>query len=131
MSQRRPVIPLTVSLHEPARSERKLYIWFDRDPYSGPPDLAIDDVPGRADLDLLAEAIRDGRLGKLLPTRLVISPHELPRLSSAYRTVNVPNLLRQYRIPYRTRLELLIAEPAEPSSRDDESPTAPEPHQEG
>jgi hypothetical protein len=28
-------------------------------------------------------------------------------LPSGYRRVNVANLLRQYRIPYRTRLEVL------------------------
>ncbi|MCX7624075.1 MAG: hypothetical protein RMK01_05910 [Thermomicrobium sp.] len=102
-------------------TDRRLYIWLDRDPFSGPPDLWIEDVPGRADLDLLAEAIRSGRLGRFLPTRLAISPHERPRLSTGFRSVNVPNLLRQYRIPYRTRLELL----AVPASDDAVAPASP------
>ncbi|GBD18916.1 hypothetical protein HRbin27_01416 [bacterium HR27] len=91
-------------------SQRRLYIWLDRDPFSGPPDLWIEDIPGRADLDLLAEAIRSGRLGRYLPIRLAISPHESPKLPSGYRSVNVANLLRQYRIPHRTRLEVLVDE---------------------
>jgi hypothetical protein len=88
-------------------SDRRLYIWLDRDPSSGPPDLWIEDVPGRRDLDLLAEAIRSGQLGRYLPTRLAISPHARPQHSTAVRSVNVRNLLRQYRIPHRTRLEIL------------------------
>lgn len=108
-------------------AEQRLYIWLDRNPFSGPPDLWIEDVPGRADLDLLAEAIRAGRLGRYLPVRLAISMHPNPKLPSGYRSVNVVNLLRQYRIPYRTRLELLLdttgdvspagSETAEPTPR--------------
>ncbi|MFN3337464.1 MAG: hypothetical protein ACK42I_08190 [Thermomicrobium sp.] len=89
-------------------AEQKLYIWLDRNPFSGSPDLWIENIPGRADLDLLAEAIRAGRLGRYLPVRLAISTHPDPQLPSGYRSVNVVNLLRQYRIPYRTRLELLL-----------------------
>lgn len=89
-------------------AEHRLYIWLDRNPFSGPPDLWIEDVPGRADLELLAEAIRAGRLGRYLPVRLAISTHPDPQLPSGYRSVNVVNLLRQHRIPYRTRLELLL-----------------------
>lgn len=118
-------MPMNQRPRSATTSERKLYIWLDRDPFSGPPDLAIDDIPGRADLDLLAEAIGAGRLGRYLPTRLAISPHEQPRWSTGFRTVNVPNLLRQYRIPYRTRLELTSDVPsdsaaaaASPSRRD-------------
>ena len=103
-------------------SERRLYIWLDRDPFSGPPDLWIEDIPGRADLDLLAEAIRSGRLGRYLPTRLALSPHDQPRLPTGYRRVNVLNLLRQYRIPYRTRLEVL-AVPEHPSAAEASSDT--------
>jgi hypothetical protein len=88
-------------------AERRLYIWLERDPLAGPPDTAIEDVPGRADLDLLAEAIRQGKLGRYLPTKLALSRHRVPLLPSGYRRVNVANLLRQYRIPYRTRLEVL------------------------
>jgi len=77
---------------------------------------------GRADLDLLAEAIRSGRLGRYLPTRLALSPHEQPRLPTGYRRVNVLNLLRQYRIPYRTRLEVL-AVPEHPSAAEASSDT--------
>ncbi|MCS7049986.1 MAG: hypothetical protein NZL87_00050 [Thermomicrobium sp.] len=91
---------------------RRLYIWLDRDPFSGPPDLAIEDTPGRADLDLLAEAIKAGRLGRYLPTKIAVSPHEVPRLPTGYRSINVANLLRHYRVPHRTRYEVLSAQPA-------------------
>ncbi|MCX2726327.1 hypothetical protein OO015_02320 [Thermomicrobium sp. 4228-Ro] len=112
-------------------SQRRLYIWLDRDPFSGPPDLWIEDVPGRADLDLLAEAIRSGRLGRYLPTRLALSPHEFPRLPSAYRSVNVSNLLRQYRIPYRTRLEIPSPEAAEQEAAVRTSARSPEAEHDG
>lgn len=105
MSKQRPSLPLTPSAKS---TERKLYIWLDGDPFSGPPDLAIDDIPGRADLDLLAEAIRAGRLGRYLATQLAISPHQQPKLPSSVRHIHVANLLRQYRIPYRSRLEVLL-----------------------
>jgi hypothetical protein len=86
--------------------ERKLYIWLDGDPLAHPPDRMIDDVPGRADLDLLAEAIAVGRLGRLLPPKLAISPHRRPETRGGYRSVDLTKLLRDYRIPYRVRFEL-------------------------
>ncbi len=110
-------MPMNERPRSAATGERKLYIWLDRDPFSGPPDLSIEDIPGRADLDLLAEAIRAGRLGRYLPTRMAISPHGQPRSATAFRSINVPNLLRQYRIPYRTRLELTSEETTAPAPR--------------
>ncbi len=89
-------------------AEQRLYIWLDRNPFSGPPDLWIEDITGHSDLDLLAQAIRAGRLGRYLPVRLALSPHPDPKFPSGYRSVNVANLLRHYRIPYRTRLELVL-----------------------
>lgn len=86
--------------------ERKLYIWLDSDPLAHPPDRTIEDVPGRADLDLVAEALATGRLGTLLPTKLAISPHRRPETPAGYRTVDLSRLLRDYRIPYRVRFEL-------------------------
>ncbi len=86
--------------------ERKLYIWLDSDPLVHPPDRAIEDVPGRADLDLLVEAIAAGRLGKLLPPKLAISPHRRPETPAGYRSVDLSKLLRDYQIPYRIRFEL-------------------------
>lgn len=87
-------------------AERTLYIWIEGDPLAHPPDRAIEDVPGRADLDLLAEAIASGRLGASLPPKLAISPHRRPETPAGYRSVDVAKLLRDYRIPYRVRFEL-------------------------
>lgn len=86
--------------------ERKLYIWLDGDPLVHPPDRSIEDVPGRADLDLLAEAIAAGRLGTLLPPKLAISPNWRPETPGGYRSIDLGKLLRDYRIPYRVRFEL-------------------------
>jgi len=97
--------------------ERKLYIWLEGDPLAHPPDRVIEDVPGRADLELLAEAIVAGRLGKLLPPKLAISPHRRPETPGGYRSVDLTKLLRDYRIPYRVRFELSSLAPLGSSGR--------------
>jgi len=89
----------------------KLYIWLDRDPLSQPPDYEIDDIPGRADLTILAEAIAAGQLGPLLPTKLALSRHARPETPAGYRRIDVRKLLRDYRIPYRTRYQLATSAP--------------------
>lgn len=89
-----------------------LYIWLDSDPLAMPADLTIDDVPGISDIDLVAEAIARGRLGRILPTRISISPHAKPH-PRAVRTLDTGRLLRDYQLPYRQRLELLTP-PVEP-----------------
>ncbi|WP_051914304.1 hypothetical protein [Thermorudis peleae] len=86
----------------------KLYIWLDRDPLSQPPDYEIDDIPGRADLAILAEAVAAGKLGSLLPTKLALSRHARPETPAGYRRIDVRKLLRDYRIPYRTRYQLIM-----------------------
>lgn len=85
---------------------RTLYIWLDGDPVATPPDTAIEDVPGVSDLTLVAEAIAAGRLGRYLPAKLSISPHERPSFSG-YRRIDVGKLLRDRQIPHRQRFEVL------------------------
>ena len=84
-----------------------LYIWLGTDPLAAPPDVAIEDVPGISDLQLIADAIRSGRFGRMMPTKLAYSPHERPQ-PNGYRSVDVARLLRDYAIPYRARYELLL-----------------------
>ncbi|GBD16710.1 hypothetical protein HRbin26_01613 [bacterium HR26] len=104
--------------------ERKLYIWLDSDPLAHPPDRAIEDVPGQADLDLLAKAIAAGRLGTLLPPKLAISPHRRPETPGGYRSIDLGKLLRDYRIPYRVRFELTGQAPlGSPRGAADNQPT--------
>lgn len=83
-----------------------LYVWLGNDPLATPADTTIDDPPGVSDLQLLAEAIVEGRLGQFLPIRIAISSHERPS-SSGYRSVDVARLLRDHRIPHRRRIEVL------------------------
>lgn len=68
--------------------------------------MAIEDVPGVSDLELLVQAITTGRLGRLLPSRIAISPHDRPH-PHAFRAIDVGRLLREHRIPHRQRFELL------------------------
>ncbi len=85
---------------------RPLYVWLGRDPLAAPPDTAIEDVPGVSDLELLTEAIVAGRLGRYLPARIAISPHERPG-PTGYRSVDVARLLRDSQIPHRKMYEIL------------------------
>lgn len=91
-----------------------LYIWFSGDPHAGPPDAIIEDTPGVADIDLLAQAIIDGRLGRYLPPKLAYSPHREPNPSGT-RALDVPRLLREYQIPHRRRYELLNLDDPNPA----------------
>jgi len=84
-----------------------LYIWLGSDAISSKPDAQIEDLPGVSDLVLLATAIANGRLGRFLPTRVAISPHETPN-PSGFRSVDVARLLREYHIPHQRCYELLL-----------------------
>jgi hypothetical protein len=88
--------------------EQSLYIWLDRDPLAFEPELAIEDVPGVADIDLLTSAILEGRLGDVLPARISMSTHREPRGSGAVRNIDVGRLLRDLGIVHRRcyRIEL-------------------------
>lgn len=90
--------------------EKPLYLWLEHDPLSGPPDTSIEDVPGVADIELLTQAILDGRLGRLLPAKLWMSDYEQPA-PNRIRPINVGKLLRDRSIPHRQRFELTEVEP--------------------
>ncbi len=85
-----------------------LYIWLDADPLVQPPDVAIEDIPGVSDLQLLARAIVEGRLGRLLPPKIAISTHEHPNFNG-YRSIDVARLLQDYQIAHRRRFEIFPA----------------------
>lgn len=83
-----------------------LYVWFSGEPHGGQPDAEIDDTPGVPDLELLAIAVAEGRLGRYIAPKLAISPHRDPG-PTGYRSVDVARLLREYQIPHRRRYEIL------------------------
>lgn len=84
----------------------KLHIWLEGDPGVTPADVTIDDVPGVSDLDLLAEAIAAGRLGRYLPVTLHISDHPTPT-PNRVRAVDTARLLRAHHIRHRRRYEVV------------------------
>ena len=88
-----------------------IWIWLDADPLVQPPDVAIEDIPGVSDLQLLARAIAEGRLGRLLPPKLAISTHERPNFNG-YRSVDVVRLLQDYQIAHRRRFEIFPIDPS-------------------
>ncbi len=84
-----------------------LYIWLHGDPRVSEPDLQIEDIPGISDLELLATAIVQGRLGRFLPNRVATSPHLSPG-PTGYRSVDVSRLMRDHQIPHRRCYEVLL-----------------------
>jgi hypothetical protein len=84
-----------------------LYLWLSGDPQVVPFDLTIPDVPGVSDLELIASAMRDGRLGTILPPRISFAPRPDPG-SSIVRAVDVGRMLRDYRIRHRRRYEIML-----------------------
>lgn len=87
-----------------------LYLWFDRKPGVFEPDLAIDDVPGRADIDLLTAAIMDGKLGEVLPARIYMSTHQSPEGSKSVKSVDVGRLLRDIGVQHRRCYQITLPE---------------------
>lgn len=88
-----------------------LYIWLDADPLVQPSDFVIEDIPGVSDLQLVARAIAEGRLGRLLPPKIAISTHERPNFNG-YRSIDVVRLLQEYRISHRRRFEVFPIDPS-------------------
>jgi hypothetical protein len=86
-------------------SEKLLYIWLDGEAGVTPADVTIDDEPGVSDLDLLSDAIREGRLGRYLPVTLHISDHPTP-VPNRVRAVDTARLLRARHIRHRRRYEV-------------------------
>ncbi|CCF84187.1 hypothetical protein [Nitrolancea hollandica] len=92
-------------------SEDLLYIWLDADPLVQPPDVVIEDTPGVSDIQLVARAIAEGRLGRLLPPKIAISTHERPNFNG-YRKLDVARLLQEYQIANRRRFEIFPTDPS-------------------
>lgn len=92
-------------------SEGLLHIWLNADPLVEPPDVAIEDIPGVSDIQLVARAIAEGRLGRLLPTKIAISTHERPNFNG-YRNLDVARLLQEYQIASRRRFEIFPTDPS-------------------
>jgi len=84
-----------------------LYIWLHGDPRVSEPDTEIEDLPGVSDLELLAQAIAAGRLGRFVPSRVATSPHRSPG-PTGFRSVDVSRLMRDYQIPHRRCYEVLL-----------------------
>jgi hypothetical protein len=88
----------------------QLYLWFDQEPGVFDPDLAIEDTPGTADIDLLTAAIMDGKLGEILPARIYMSPHQKPEGSRSVRTIDVGRLLRDIGVQHRRCYQITLPE---------------------
>lgn len=84
-----------------------LYIWLDTDPNSSEADVTIPDTPGVSDLDLVAEAMLRGDLGRYLPTTLQIATNPQP-LPAKVRSVDTARLLRDRGVPHLRRYEIII-----------------------
>lgn len=96
-------------------SSDQLYIWLDGEPGASQPDAVIDDIPGEPDLDQIARAIAEGRLGRYLPVSLQFSDRRDPA-PKRIRSVDVARLLRDHSIRHRRRYEVLLECNVEPEA---------------
>lgn len=87
-----------------------LYIWLEGDPMGTEPDVTILDTPGVNDLDQIADAIRDGLLGRYLPVTIAFSSNPQPTSPRTIRSLDVAKLLRDRHIRHRRRYEVISAE---------------------
>ena len=69
--------------------------------------MGIPDVPGERDLDLIAEAVRDGRLGVILPVRISYADRERPG-QGQWKSIDTARFLRDHRIRHRRRYEVML-----------------------
>ena len=83
-----------------------LYIWLDTNPASSEPDTTIEDIPGVSDLDLIAEAMLSGHLGRYLPGTIHFAEHPQP-VASKIRSVDTARMLRDRGIAHRRRYEII------------------------
>ena len=98
---------------EPETSAETLYIWLEGDPMGGKPDVSIPDTPGVNDLDQIADAMRNGRLGRYLPVTIAFSSNPQPSSARTIRSLDVAKLLRDRHIRHRRRYEVISAESGE------------------
>lgn len=86
-----------------------LYVWLDTNPETSDAEATIVDVPGVSDLDLVAEALLSGHLGRYLPATIQFATHAQP-LPDKVRSVDTARLLRDRAIPHRRRYEIILPE---------------------
>jgi hypothetical protein len=86
-------------------STPQIHIWLDGEPGLIPAAATIDDIPGESDIDLIARAIVEGRLGRYLPSRMKYATRPQPR-SNQVRSLDTARLLSTYRIRHRRRYEV-------------------------
>lgn len=92
---------------ERSDAEAVIYVWLEHDPAAAEADTTIPDVPGVNDLDQIADAIRDGCLGRYLPVTLHFADHPRPS-AKRVRAVDVARLLRDRHIRHRRRYEVMF-----------------------
>jgi hypothetical protein len=88
----------------------QLFIWLDSNPSGELANVTIQDTPGVSDLDLIAAAVADGRLGRYLPVTILFATHPEP-LPNKVRSIDTARLLRERTIPHLRRYEIVL--PAE------------------
>jgi len=106
-----------VSEIERSTSEGLIYVWLEHDPAAAAADVTIPDIPGINDLDQIADAIRDGRVGRYLPVTLHFADHPAPG-PKRVRAVDVARLLRDRNIRHRRRYEVMIGAFDDPDTGD-------------
>ncbi|MBA2453473.1 MAG: hypothetical protein H0V47_09900 [Chloroflexia bacterium] len=84
----------------------QLFIWLDSNPEGELANVTIDDTPGVSDLDLIAEAVLDGRLGRYLPVTIRFATHPEP-IPRNVRSIDTARLLRDRTIPHLRRYEIV------------------------
>ncbi len=89
------------------RGGNLIYVWMEGEPGVSPADVALPDVPGERDLDLLASAVMVGTLGRILPVRLRYSDRPDPEPAQV-RSIDTPRFLRDYSIRHRRRYEVML-----------------------
>lgn len=85
----------------------RLYVWLDSSPDGERADVTIEDTPGVSDLDLIAEAMLDGRLGRYLPVTILFATHPEP-IPKNVRSVDTARLLRDRAVPHVRRYEIVL-----------------------
>ncbi len=90
-----------------AEQSEQLYIWLDSNPEHELATVTIDDTPDVSDLDLIAAAVADGRLGRYLPVTIVFATHPNP-LPNKVRSIDTARLLRDRHIAHLRRYEIVL-----------------------
>lgn len=103
-----------VAKHVTEATNERLYIWLDGQAGRVEPDTAIEDVPGVSDLQLVAEAVLSGHLGRYLPATIHFATHPDPNPGKV-RSIDTARLLRDRGVPHRRRYEILLPDDSTPT----------------